>query len=230
MRVVGCFYFTCLWQLNLYTLAALPLCQVCAIMGLVVVPLSYATVWELVHSNMASFIAGLLMACETGTLILSQYILLDPPLLCFVMLSTFCTARFINCRKEYVLLSYCAYLMSGHLLTCILVFLFMYIRRSFDLEWWYWLSLSGMFIGCAFRWTKTLHNILLWLAHFLYVHSVKWVGLFVIALVGLTTIKDLWDLLGDLSLTMVSCQKRLMLEWNGDVVCGYTHTISHGML
>ena len=34
--------------------------------------------------------------------------------------------------------------------------------------------------------------------------SVKWVGLFVIALVGLTTIKDLWDLLGDLSLTMVS--------------------------
>ena len=33
--------------------------------------------------------------------------------------------------------------------------------------------------------------------------SVKWVGLFVIALVGLTTIKDLWDLLGDLTLTMV---------------------------
>ncbi len=34
--------------------------------------------------------------------------------------------------------------------------------------------------------------------------SVKWVGLFVIALVGLTTINDLWDLLGDLSLTKVS--------------------------
>ena len=34
--------------------------------------------------------------------------------------------------------------------------------------------------------------------------SVKWVGLFVIALVGMTTIKDLWDLLGDLSITMVS--------------------------
>ena len=31
----------------------------------------------------------------------------------------------------------------------------------------------------------------------------KWVGLFVIALVGLTTIKDLWDLLGDLRLSMV---------------------------
>ena len=33
--------------------------------------------------------------------------------------------------------------------------------------------------------------------------SVKWVGLFVIALVGLTTLKDLWDLWGDLTLTMV---------------------------
>ena len=57
--------------------------------------------------------------------------------------------------------------------------------------------------------SKTVRNnyyvICVWLTHFsMYVHSVKWVGLFVIALVGLTTIKDLWDLLGDLSLTMVS--------------------------
>ena len=33
--------------------------------------------------------------------------------------------------------------------------------------------------------------------------SVKWVGVFVVVLVGLTTIKDLWDLLGDLTLPMV---------------------------
>ena len=155
------------------------------------------------------------MICETGTLILSQYILLDPPLLCFVMLSTFCTARFINCRREYVLLSYCACLVIySHAFVC---FCSCTCNRSFDLEWWYWLSLSGMFIGCAFRCNKTLHNMLfvLWLTHFLYVHSVKWVGLFIIALVGLTTIKDLWDLLGDLSLTMVSipfCQKRSEME------------------
>lgn len=34
-------------------------------------------------------------------------------------------------------------------------------------------------------------------------YSVKWVGLFVILLVGLMTIKDLWDLLGDLTISMV---------------------------
>jgi len=37
---------------------------------------------------------------ETGTLVLSQYILLDPPLLFFVMTSTFCTVKFVNCRDE----------------------------------------------------------------------------------------------------------------------------------
>ena len=71
-------------------------------MGILVAPLAYLTVWELVHSNIASLLTGVLVICETGTLILSQYILLDPPLLCFVMMSTFCTARFINCRKEWV--------------------------------------------------------------------------------------------------------------------------------
>ena len=75
-------------------------------MGILVVPLAYLTVWELVHSNIASLLTGVLVICETGTLILSQYILLDPPLLCFVMLSTFCTARFINCRREWVAYTY----------------------------------------------------------------------------------------------------------------------------
>ncbi|XP_064403207.1 protein O-mannosyl-transferase 2-like isoform X2 [Halichondria panicea] len=125
----------------------------CAVLGLLVVPLGYLTVWELVRSTTAALLAGVMLLCETGTLVLSQYILLDPPLIFFIMAASFCTARFINCRNE-----------------------------PFDMEWWYWLSLSGMFIGCAF--------------------SVKWVGLFVIALVGLTTLKDLWDLWGDLTLTM----------------------------
>ena len=45
------------------------------------------------------------------------------------------------------------------------------------------MAVAGFSLGCAF--------------------SVKWVGLFVIALVGLRTLRDLWDLLGDLRNTKV---------------------------
>lgn len=34
--------------------------------------------------------------------------------------------------------------------------------------------------------------------------SCKWVGLFVILWAGITTVMNLWDLLGDLSLSLVS--------------------------
>ena len=45
--------------------------------------------------------------------------------------------------------------------------------------------------------------------------SVKWVGLFVILLVGLMTIKDLWLLFGDLRLSM----KAIILHFFARVLC-----------
>lgn len=52
-------------------------------------------------------------------------------------------------------------------------------RKPFTETWWLWLTLTGLSLGA--------------------VASCKWVGLFTIATVGLSTIKQLWTLLGDLN-------------------------------
>ncbi|KAG8860539.1 hypothetical protein FRB96_003793 [Tulasnella sp. 330] len=51
-------------------------------------------------------------------------------------------------------------------------------QEPFSEDWWLWLTLTGLSLGA--------------------VASCKWVGLFTIATVGLATLKQLWDLLGDL--------------------------------
>lgn len=51
--------------------------------------------------------------------------------------------------------------------------------KPFTLTWWFWLSFTGVSIACAF--------------------SVKFVGLFIVALVGLRTAYDLWIIFGDLT-------------------------------
>lgn len=51
-------------------------------------------------------------------------------------------------------------------------------QKPFTEQWWLWLTLSGLSLGA--------------------VVSCKWVGLFTIATVGLSTVRQLWLLLGDL--------------------------------
>lgn len=53
----------------------------------------------------------------------------------------------------------------------------------FSPDWWVWLTFTGISIGC--------------------VASVKWVGLFVTALVGVYTLEDLWEKFGDLRMRKV---------------------------
>lgn len=55
---------------------------------------------------------------------------------------------------------------------------------EFSAAWWGWLVFTGTMLACCV--------------------SVKFVGLFVVALVGLMTISDLWTILGDLNRPVVS--------------------------
>ena len=54
----------------------------------------------------------------------------------------------------------------------------------FTFTWWYPLIMTGVSLGLAV--------------------SVKWVGLFVIALIGISTLQNLWTLIGDTNVSLVS--------------------------
>lgn len=125
----------------------------CAILGSLIVPISFLIVWELTHSIVASLLAGMIILSDTGTLTLSRHILLDPILLFFIMISTYCILKFVSLRE-----------------------------KPFTFRWWFWLASTGIFLAFSI--------------------GVKFVGLFVILLAGYTTAKDLWDLLGEMSMSI----------------------------
>ncbi|KAI8094797.1 Dolichyl-phosphate-mannose-protein mannosyltransferase-domain-containing protein [Thamnidium elegans] len=68
-------------------------------------------------------------------------------------------------------------------------------NRPFSLSWWGWISALGMSLGCVL--------------------SVKWVGLFAVALAGTYTLEDLWDMLGDIQMP----KKTYLGHWLARAVC-----------
>ncbi|CAB4060018.1 POMT [Lepeophtheirus salmonis] len=65
-----------------------------------------------------------------------------------------------------------------------------YDSKAFSASWWFWLTLTGICIGGAI--------------------SVKFVGLFIVLLVGLNTIEQLWNVLGDLEKPFSTLQVMVM--------------------
>ncbi|RIB27233.1 Glycosyltransferase Family 39 protein [Gigaspora rosea] len=125
------------------------------------VPLAYFTAIELDFSHHAMILAILIVLLNTAYLCISHFILLDSMLLFFTFTTLFFLTKFHNQRYN-----------------------------SFFIDWWLWLILTRVSIGC--------------------VTSVKWVGLFATALVGLYNIEYLWDKFGDLSMPKTVYFKHLI--------------------
>ncbi|KAM9380867.1 protein O-mannosyl-transferase 2 [Phaethornis superciliosus] len=133
----------------------------CAFLGSCLVPFAYLTVLELSKSLPAALLTAFILIFDTGCITLSQYILLDPILMFFLMAAVLSMVKCNSCAD-----------------------------RPFSASWWFWLSLTGVNLAGAM--------------------GVKFVGLFVVLLVGLNTVYDLWDLLGNLSLSLVTFGKHLL--------------------
>ncbi|XP_032403391.1 protein O-mannosyl-transferase 2 isoform X2 [Xiphophorus hellerii] len=116
---------------------------------------------ELSHSHTAALITAALLIFDTGCITISQYILLDPILMFFIMAAMLSMVKF-NQQSS----------------------------RPFTAPWWLWLVLCGAALAGAL--------------------GVKFVGLFVILLVGLNTAGELWRILGDLSLSLMDVAKHFL--------------------
>ncbi|XP_062898819.1 protein O-mannosyl-transferase 2 isoform X6 [Mobula hypostoma] len=133
----------------------------CAILGSCLVPFAYLIVLELTRSLTAALVAAVVLIFDTGCITISQYILLDPILMFFILGAVLCMLKF-NAMKG----------------------------RPFSLPWWQWLILTGVNIAGAL--------------------GVKFVGIFVIILIGINTASDLWHLLGILDVSLVEFGKHLL--------------------
>jgi len=164
--------------------------------GALCVPVAYYTARELNFRRPAVWLVTLMVLCENSYATISRFILLDSMLLFFTFTTTLCWARFHRLRHD-----------------------------SFSPEWFLWLFLSGINIGC--------------------VCSVKWVGLFCTALVGIYTAEDLWNKFGDLEMPKVlhrgsrqrleltlcrsSLPRTLQPEWSGSSSSHCLFTCSRSM-
>lgn len=137
-----------------------------ALPGVALVPIAWATALELGLSEYTRHVVTIMVLSDLAYITISRFILLDSILLFFTFTTVYCLACFHN-QKKY----------------------------PFDFEWWFWLSMTGLSIGC--------------------VTSVKWVGLFVTLLVGAHTADELWEKFGDLRMPI----RTYLQHWAARVSC-----------
>ncbi|PWY68046.1 protein O-mannosyl transferase [Aspergillus heteromorphus CBS 117.55] len=140
-----------------------------AAFGVACVPLAYYTARELGFRRATVWLVSLMVLFENSYATISRFILLDSMLLCFTFTTTLCWAKFHRLQ-----------------------------HASFSIEWFVWLFLTGVSIGC--------------------VCSVKWVGFFCTAIVGLYTVEDLWTKFGDQKMREVVVVKHFAARVAGLII------------
>ncbi|KAI8973845.1 Dolichyl-phosphate-mannose-protein mannosyltransferase-domain-containing protein [Pilobolus umbonatus] len=137
-----------------------------AFFGAMMVPVSYCTAVQFQMSFKACVLTATMVLLDNAFLTISRFILLDSMLLFFTCTSLYTLSVFHNLRHS-----------------------------SFSAEWWTWLGLTGISLGCVL--------------------SVKWVGLFAVAVVGVYTIEDLWELWGDTQMP----KQTYLKHWIARILC-----------
>ncbi|XP_004624952.1 protein O-mannosyl-transferase 2 [Octodon degus] len=97
-----------------------PLGKLCAFLGSCLVPFAYLIVLDLSKSLPAALVTAALLTFDTGCLTLSQYILLDPILMFFILAAMLSMVKYNSCAN-----------------------------RPFSAPWWFWLSLTGISLAGA---------------------------------------------------------------------------------
>jgi dolichyl-phosphate-mannose-protein mannosyltransferase len=150
----------------------------CGVFGALTVPLAYYTALDMGLRQQGAILAGImvltgsfihveeLIVVELGFITLARFILLDPFLLFFTALTTFCWVRFWSLREQ-----------------------------AFTKKWWFWLFMTGANLGNT--------------------SSVKWLGLFMVATVGVHTVMDLWLLLANPRVTY----RQYVMHWIARIIC-----------
>lgn len=136
-----------------------------AMFNVLCVPVAYFTAKQFRLSIPAVWLVTLMILLEHSYITLGKFILLDSMLALFTFTTVLCFSRFHNLQ-----------------------------RKSFSVEWWSWIILTGISIGC--------------------VCSVKMVGLFATALIGLYTVADLWIKFGDTKMPI----KTYLAHWGARIV------------
>lgn len=118
------------------------------------------------------------------------------PAVWFVTLMVLCENSYTTISR-FILLD--SMLLSGTVATTLCWAKFHRLQhKSFEPEWFFWLFMTGFSIGC--------------------VTSVKLVGLFVTALVGLYTIEDLWNKFGNVKMPAVELGAHVVARVVGLIV------------